>query len=125
MNGVHLSLLLACIIWVVQSHIEEMTHIQEEAGSDHIVRLSGILLPISIVKLKKTSQRVSKSDAEKNKSAKKKELPKKKSWTPPANCVPLKSSCRPPAPPCCEPCAFCHCHIFHTVCVYKMGSPHC
>ncbi|XP_069809639.1 agouti-signaling protein-like [Dendropsophus ebraccatus] len=124
MNGVHVSLLLACIIWVVQSHIVQEEK-QEKVTGDSIVRFPEILPPISIIDLKRSSRRVSRTDAERNKLAKKKEIPKKKPRTPPPNCVPLKSSCKPPAPPCCEPCAFCHCHIFQTVCIYKMGYPHC
>ncbi|XP_066442994.1 agouti-signaling protein-like isoform X2 [Eleutherodactylus coqui] len=126
MNGVHLSLLLACVVWVVQSHIV-LEEKQEKFNTDSIVRFPEILQPISIIDLKKSSWRVSRADAEKNKlaKAKKKNLTQKKARIPPPSCVPLKSSCRPPAPPCCEPCAFCHCHIFQTVCIYKMGYPYC
>ncbi|KAM4031787.1 agouti-signaling protein-like isoform 1-T2 [Anomaloglossus baeobatrachus] len=124
MNRVQLSFLLACIMYYVQSHIvpEEK---QEKVKSDSIVRFPEILPPISIIDLRKSSRRVSRADAEKNKMAKKKDLPKKKTRTPPPHCVPLKSSCKPPAPPCCEPCAFCHCQFFKTVCTYKMGYPYC
>ncbi|KAM3924033.1 agouti-signaling protein-like [Leptodactylus fuscus] len=124
MNGAHLSLLLACFIWVVESHIvpEEK---QGKVISDSQVRFSEILPPISIIDLKKSSRRVSRTEAEKNRLPKKKDLPKKKPWTPATNCVPLKSSCKPPAPPCCEPCAFCSCRFLKTVCIYKMGYPYC
>ncbi|XP_073462465.1 agouti-signaling protein-like [Aquarana catesbeiana] len=124
MNGVSLTLLLITIIWLVHSHIilEEK---QERRSSIAMARFPEILPPI-IVDLKKSSRRVSRVDAEQNKLTKKKEIPKKKPQRlPPPNCVPLKSSCKPPAPSCCEPCAFCYCHIFQTVCVYRMGNPNC
>ncbi|XP_044152211.1 agouti-signaling protein-like [Bufo gargarizans] len=125
MNGLHLSLLLAYIIWVAESHIIPVEK-QEKVSSRNIFRVPEIIPPISIIDLKKASRRVSRAEAEKNKWAKKKDVPeKKKTWTPPPNCVPLKSSCKPPAPPCCDPCAFCYCHFFKTVCIYKMGNPNC
>ncbi|KAM4031789.1 agouti-signaling protein-like isoform 2-T3 [Anomaloglossus baeobatrachus] len=69
MNRVQLSFLLACIMYYVQSHIvpEEK---QEKVKSDSIVRFPEILPPISIIDLRKSSRRVSRADAEKNKMAK-------------------------------------------------------
>ncbi|XP_073411322.1 agouti-signaling protein isoform X2 [Dendrobates tinctorius] len=124
MNTVQLSFLLACIICFVQSHIV-LEEKQGKVKNESIVRFPEIHPPISIIDLKKYSRRVSRADAEKNRMAKKKDPPKKTTRTPPPHCVPLKSSCKPPAPPCCEPCAFCHCQFFKTVCTYKMGNPHC
>ncbi|KAM4034989.1 agouti-signaling protein-like isoform 2-T2 [Anomaloglossus baeobatrachus] len=118
-------LLLSCLVVLVHCHIllEEKP---DRPNSGSVVRFSELLPPISIIDLTKTSRRVSRIDAEKNKLAKRKSLPKKKVHPPPpANCVPLKSSCKPPVPPCCEPCAICHCHLFQTVCYYKMGNPNC
>ncbi|KAM3924032.1 agouti-signaling protein-like [Leptodactylus fuscus] len=117
--------LLTWLMVLVQSHIlfEDK---QEKANSGSVARFSDLLPPISIVDLTKTSRRVSRMDAEKNKLAKRKPLPKKKVHPPPPlNCVPLQSSCKPPVPPCCEPCAICHCHLFQTVCYYRMGNPNC
>ncbi|XP_075071488.1 agouti-signaling protein-like [Mixophyes fleayi] len=125
MNGISFILLLTCVIWLVQSH-NVLLGKQDKTNSESIVRFPEILPPISIVDLKKSFRRVSRVDAERNILSKKKVPPKKKPRTsPPPNCVPLKSSCKPPAPPCCEPCAFCHCHLFQTVCIYRMGYPHC
>ncbi|XP_069809598.1 agouti-signaling protein-like [Dendropsophus ebraccatus] len=117
-------LLLAWLMVLVQSHIviEETPDRTNSAG---VSRLSELLPPISIVDLTKASRRVSRLDAEKNKLAKRKRQTKKKLHSPPVNCVPLLSSCRPPVPPCCEPCAICHCHVFQTVCYYKMANPKC
>ncbi|CAN2391471.1 Involved in the regulation of melanogenesis. The binding of ASP to MC1R precludes alpha-MSH initiated signaling and thus blocks production of cAMP [Pristimantis euphronides] len=125
MKGIPIFLLLAWLTVLVHSHIlfEEKP---ERPNSGSVARFSELLPPISIVDLTKTSRRVSRVDAEKNKLAKRKPLPKKKVHPPPpANCVPLQSSCKPPVPPCCEPCAICHCHLFQTVCYYKMGNPKC
>ncbi|KAG8565282.1 hypothetical protein GDO81_012785 [Engystomops pustulosus] len=125
MNKVHLFLLSAYIIWVVHSHIV-LEKKQQKFNSDSMRNFPEILPPISIIDLRKSSRMVSRAEAERNKLAKKKHLPKKKKpWTPPPNCVPLRSSCKPPAPPCCEPCAFCQCHFFKTVCIYKMGYSYC
>ncbi|KAM5135135.1 agouti-signaling protein-like [Mantella aurantiaca] len=125
MNGISLALLLTMVLWLGHSLIilEEK---QDRSSSVAVARLPDILPPISIVDLKKSSRRVSRVEAEKNKIAKKKIIPKTKPRAPPPpNCVPLKSSCKPPAPPCCDPCAFCYCHFFKTVCLYKMGNPNC
>ncbi|XP_063816298.1 agouti-signaling protein-like [Pseudophryne corroboree] len=125
MNGISLILLLACVIWMVQSHII-LPENHNKSNTENIAQFAEILPQISIVDLKKSFRRVSRMDAERMKLSMKKVIPKKKARTPPPpNCVPLKSSCKPPAPPCCEPCAFCRCHLFQTVCYYKMGYPHC
>ncbi|XP_075033658.1 agouti-signaling protein [Mixophyes fleayi] len=124
MNGISIIFLLPWFMAFVLSHIvlEEKDRINTES----VARFSEILPPISIVDLTKTSRRVSRIDAERNKLAKKKVPPKKKIHPPPPpNCVPLQTNCKPPASPCCEPCAICHCHLFKTVCYYKMGYPHC
>nr|DBA27730.1 TPA: hypothetical protein GDO54_008195 [Pyxicephalus adspersus] len=124
MNGISI-ILLTWFMALVYSHLamEEKT---EGTNTGSGVRLPELLPPISIVDLTKTSRRVSRVDAERNKLAKRKVVPKRKIHPPPPpNCVPLQSSCKPPAPPCCEPCAICYCHLFQTVCYYKMGYPHC
>ncbi|XP_053568913.1 agouti-signaling protein [Bombina bombina] len=110
---------------LVLSHIM-LEEKKENTKSGGVIRFPELLPPISIVDLTKTSRRVSRMDAEKNKLAKRKLLPKKKSRPPPpSNCVPLKSSCKPPARPCCDHCAICYCHLFQTICYYKMGYPDC
>ncbi|XP_075428025.1 agouti-signaling protein [Ascaphus truei] len=123
MNGI--SVLLAVLTVPVLSHIV-LEEKKERTNIGRVIRFPELLPPISIVDLTKTSRRVSRLDAEKNKLAKKKVAPKKKRRPPPPlNCVPLLSSCKPPARPCCEHCAICHCHVFQTVCYYKMGYPNC
>ncbi|XP_053309419.1 agouti-signaling protein isoform X2 [Spea bombifrons] len=125
MKVVSLLCLLTFLFALVQSHII-LEEDREATNSGNIIRLPELLPPISIVDLKKASRRVSRLDAEKNKLAKRRVTPKKKPRPPPPkNCVPLLSSCKPPAPPCCEHCAICHCHLFQTICIYKMGYPHC
>ncbi|XP_073411506.1 agouti-signaling protein-like [Dendrobates tinctorius] len=120
-------LLLYWLMVLAQSHIllEEKP---DRYKSGSVARFSELHPPISIsiVDLTKTPRRVSRIDAEKNKAAKRKSLPKKKIHPPPPpNCVHLQSSCKPPVPPCCVPCAICRCHLFQTVCYYRMGNPNC
>nr|FAA00750.1 TPA: Agouti signaling peptide [Callorhinchus milii] len=40
-------------------------------------------------------------------------------------CVKLWGMCLPPSPPCCHPCAFCHCRFFNTVCYCRKLNPKC
>uniref|UniRef100_UPI00398F76BD agouti signaling protein 1 n=1 Tax=Pristiophorus japonicus TaxID=55135 RepID=UPI00398F76BD len=40
-------------------------------------------------------------------------------------CVQLWGMCLPPSPPCCNPCAFCHCHFFNTVCYCRKLNAKC
>ncbi|CAH2292674.1 agouti-signaling [Pelobates cultripes] len=118
--------IVSCLLGLVQSLIllEEK---RESTNSESVIRFPELLPPISIVDLTKASRRVSRVEAEKNKMGKRKVPPKKKPPRPPPppNCVPLLSNCKHPAPPCCEQCAICHCQIFQTICIYRMGYPHC
>ncbi|XP_069744279.1 agouti signaling protein 1 [Narcine bancroftii] len=41
------------------------------------------------------------------------------------HCVQLWGMCLPPSPPCCNPCAFCHCRFFNTVCYCRKLNPKC
>ncbi|KAG8539454.1 hypothetical protein GDO81_020897 [Engystomops pustulosus] len=125
MKGISIFLLLIWLVALVQTHIL-LDEKQERTNSGSVGRFHERLPPISIVDLTKTSRRVSRVDAEKNKLAKRKSSPKKKVRPPPpSNCVPLQSNCKAPAPPCCDPCAICHCHLFQTVCYYRAGNPNC
>ncbi|XP_068118440.1 agouti-signaling protein-like [Hyperolius riggenbachi] len=124
MNGL-IVIVLSWFMALAYSHIV-LEEERERDNTGSTVRLSELLPPVSIVDLTRASRRVSRVDAERNKLAKMKKVPKKKTHLPPPpNCAPLQSSCKPPAPPCCEPCAFCFCHLFQTVCYYRMGNPHC
>ncbi|XP_067856318.1 agouti signaling protein 1 [Heptranchias perlo] len=40
-------------------------------------------------------------------------------------CVQLWGMCLPPSPPCCNPCAFCHCRFFSTVCYCRKLNAKC
>nr|QBY06349.1 agouti [Andrias davidianus] len=124
-----LSIFTFCIIFILvtNSHmnVEEKTTMEHSTKND-MKKLQGLLPPISIVELTKTSRRISRMDAEMKKLSKKKVPPRKAPRPlPPANCVPLSASCKPPSPLCCDPCAICHCRLFQTVCLYKMGYPNC
>ncbi|XP_078274986.1 agouti signaling protein 1 [Rhinoraja longicauda] len=41
------------------------------------------------------------------------------------HCVQLWGMCLPPSPPCCHPCAFCHCHFFNAVCYCRKLNSKC
>ncbi|XP_067904961.1 agouti signaling protein 1 [Heterodontus francisci] len=41
------------------------------------------------------------------------------------HCVQLWGMCLPPSPPCCNPCAFCHCRFFNTVCYCRKLNAKC
>uniref|UniRef100_A0A8C0GT59 Agouti-signaling protein n=1 Tax=Chelonoidis abingdonii TaxID=106734 RepID=A0A8C0GT59_CHEAB len=78
---------------------------------------------ISIVELTKTSRKVSRKEAEKKKESKVKS--RRPRPTLPANCVATWKNCKPPSPPCCDVCTFCHCWLFQTVCYCRVGNPNC
>eukprot|EP00069_Balaena_mysticetus_P021410 bmy_00563T0 len=44
---------------------------------------------------------------------------------PPGPCVATRDSCKPPAPACCDPCAFCQCRFFRSACSCRVLSPTC
>ncbi|XP_059836992.1 agouti signaling protein 1 isoform X2 [Hypanus sabinus] len=41
------------------------------------------------------------------------------------HCVQLWGVCLPPSPPCCNPCAFCHCRFFNTICYCRKLNSKC
>ncbi|XP_039354826.1 agouti-signaling protein isoform X2 [Mauremys reevesii] len=86
-----------------------------------------LIMPAS-GELTKTSRKVSRKEAEKKKESKRK-TQKRKSRRPrptlPANCVATWKNCKPPSPPCCDVCTFCHCRLFQTVCYCRVGNPNC
>nr|XP_045376983.1 agouti-signaling protein isoform X3 [Camelus bactrianus] len=83
---------------------------------------------VSIVALNKKSK-ISRKEAEKKKSSSKKKAPTKKVARPrpplPTPCVATRDSCKPPAPACCDPCAFCQCRFFRSLCSCHVLSPTC
>lgn len=44
---------------------------------------------------------------------------------PPTPCVATRDSCKPPAPACCDPCAFCQCRFFRSACSCRVLNPTC
>ncbi|XP_051986562.1 agouti signaling protein 1 isoform X1 [Xyrauchen texanus] len=117
-------LCLACCV-TVHTHMlmEEQHNSNQTSISFHMLNQTDAP-PVLIVGLSKTPMKNKKSEKKpkKNKfSARdKKPLP-----PPPPNCVPLWGSCKTPSAVCCEPCAFCHCRMFKTVCYCRMGYPRC
>ncbi|CAM4549006.1 unnamed protein product [Lepidochelys olivacea] len=86
------------------------------------------LPPISIAELTKTSRKVSRKEAEKKKESKRKTETRKSRRprpTHPPNCVATWKNCKPPSPPCCDFCTFCHCRLFQTVCYCRVGNRNC
>nr|XP_055069910.1 agouti signaling protein 1 [Misgurnus anguillicaudatus]XP_055069911.1 agouti signaling protein 1 [Misgurnus anguillicaudatus] len=122
------SLLLCCLVLCLACCVNVHTHMVME--NQHISSQTTISVyqtnqtdtpPVLIVGL---------STPKKNKKSEKK--PKKNKYStrvkkppPPANCVQLWESCKGPSAVCCDPCAFCYCRLFKTVCYCRMGYPKC
>ncbi|XP_012583642.1 PREDICTED: agouti-signaling protein isoform X2 [Condylura cristata] len=82
---------------------------------------------VSIVALNKKSEKISRKEAEKKSSKKKAAMKKGARPRPqaPAACVATRDSCKPPSPACCDPCAYCQCRFFRSVCSCRVLSPNC
>ncbi|XP_045384744.1 agouti-signaling protein isoform X2 [Lemur catta] len=83
---------------------------------------------VSIVALNKKFKKISRKEAEKKKSSKKEASVKKVAQPkppPPTPCVATRFSCKPPAPACCDPCAYCHCRFFRSACSCRVLNPYC
>ncbi|XP_031157259.1 agouti signaling protein 1 [Sander lucioperca] len=76
--------------------------------------------PVVIVELPKSAMK-----NKKTKKQKKNKFSVKKRPPPPADCIPLRGSCKSPSNVCCDFCAFCQCRLFRTVCFCRMGNPRC
>ncbi|ELW69574.1 Agouti-signaling protein [Tupaia chinensis] len=85
--------------------------------------------PLSLFEaLNKKSKAISRKEAEKKKSSKKKASMEKTMRSrppPPVPCVATRDSCKPPAPACCDPCAFCQCRFFRSSCTCRVFNPGC
>ncbi|KAI4538435.1 hypothetical protein MG293_011838 [Ovis ammon polii] len=79
--------------------------------------------------LNKKSKKISRNEAEKKKRASKRKAPMKNVARtrppPPTPCVATRDSCKPPAPACCDPCAFCQCRFFRSACSCRVLNPTC
>ncbi|KAL2763811.1 agouti-signaling protein precursor [Daubentonia madagascariensis] len=82
---------------------------------------------VSIVALNKKSKKISRKEAEKKRSSKEASVKKaaRPRPTPAAPCVATRFSCKPPAPACCDPCAYCHCRFFRSACSCRVLNPSC
>ncbi|KAM9059384.1 agouti-signaling protein isoform X1 [Balaenoptera ricei] len=84
---------------------------------------------VSIVAQNKKSKKISRKEAEKKKRSSKKKASMKKVARPrpppPGPCVATRDSCKPPAPACCDPCAFCQCRFFRSACSCRVLNPTC
>ncbi|XP_028935437.1 agouti-signaling protein [Ornithorhynchus anatinus] len=134
------ALLAWALCVVTYSHLTEEGNEQNPKNSlqNHDAMEPRASPPVSIVAMTKGYKKISRKEAEKavatakkknkkkNPSPTKKALPKKAPRpSPPANCVATGARCRPPSGPCCDPCAFCHCRLFQTICFCRVLNPHC
>ncbi|KAG8517809.1 Agouti-signaling protein, partial [Galemys pyrenaicus] len=124
-----LATLLVCLCFLTAcSHLV----LEEKPRDDRSLRSNSSMYlldfpSVSIVALNKKSEKISRKEAEK-KSSKKKASMKKAARPrpqPPAACVATRDSCKPPAPACCDPCAYCQCRFFRSVCSCRVLSPNC
>ncbi|XP_056607132.1 agouti signaling protein 1 [Triplophysa dalaica] len=123
------SLLLCCLVLCLACCVSVHTHmLMEDKQNSNQTTIREYLKnqtdtpPVLIVGLSKTPKKNKKSE---NKANKNKYISHVKKPPPPPNCVPLWGSCRGPSAVCCEPCAFCYCRLFKTVCYCRMGYPKC
>ncbi|XP_006131768.1 agouti-signaling protein isoform X2 [Pelodiscus sinensis] len=127
-KSLFLALFLCCILLsTTYSHLAFEEHRDTNLATSNRMKLPD-LPPISIVELTKTSRKVSRKEAEKKKASKRK-TQRRKSRKPrpthPGNCVATWENCKPPSPPCCDFCTFCHCRLFQTVCYCRVGNRNC
>ncbi|XP_037353981.1 agouti-signaling protein-like isoform X1 [Talpa occidentalis] len=121
-----LATLLVCLCFLTAcSHLAP-----EEKPRDDRSKSSMNLLDfpsVSIVALNKKSEKISRKEAEKKSSKKKASMTKAARPRPqsPAACVATRDSCKPPAPACCDPCAYCQCRLFRSACSCRVLSPRC
>nr|XP_020508842.1 agouti-signaling protein [Labrus bergylta] len=126
----HSVLLLSCfVLCAATQYLFGSAHmIPEERLSNNRVVVSNALSqnlevpspPVLIVELPKSTRKNRKS-----KKQRKNKFGVKKRPSPPANCIPLRGSCKSPNNVCCDFCAFCQCRLFRTVCFCRMGNPRC
>ncbi|KAJ8358874.1 hypothetical protein SKAU_G00153990 [Synaphobranchus kaupii] len=109
--------LLWCLVLSSASFLVVYAHMLIEEKSATNESSSGVQVkphsdppPVLVVELPKV--RKNKNDGKKQR--KNKFGGRSKRPPPPANCVPLWGSCKPPNGACCEYCAFCQCRLFKT-----------
>ncbi|XP_007932766.1 agouti-signaling protein [Orycteropus afer afer] len=126
-----LTTLLVCLCFLTaHSHLalEEKPSDDKSLKSNCSMNLLGFP-SVSIVALNKKSKRISRKEAENmNRSSKKKASVKKAARPrppPPAGCVATRDSCKPSAPTCCDPCAFCQCRFFRSTCSCRVLNRNC
>ncbi|XP_006922112.3 agouti-signaling protein [Pteropus alecto] len=115
-----LATLLVCLCFLTAySHLapEEKPRNDRSLGNNSSMKLLDSP-SVSIVALNKKSKTISRKEAEKKRSSKRKPSMKVERHRPPlpAPCVAIRNSCKSPAPACCDPCAFCSCRFFRSVC---------
>ncbi|KAM5220218.1 agouti-signaling protein isoform 1-T14 [Hipposideros larvatus] len=126
-----LASLIVCLCFLAASgHLAP----EEKARDDRSLRSNSSMNlldspSVSIVALNKKSKMISRKEAEKKKRSSEKKASMKKVARPrpppPSPCVATRYSCKPPAPACCDPCAFCKCRFFSSVCSCRVLNLNC
>ncbi|XP_069404461.1 agouti-signaling protein isoform X1 [Ovis canadensis] len=126
-----LAALLVCLCFLsAYSHLAPEEKPRDERNLKNNSSMNLLDFPsVSIVALNKKSKKISRNEAEKKKRASKRKAPMKNVARtrppPPTPCVATRDSCKPPAPACCDPCAFCQCRFFRSACSCRVLNPTC
>ncbi|KAJ1076880.1 PREDICTED: agouti-signaling protein [Capra hircus] len=126
-----LATLLVCLCFLsAYSHLAPEEKPRDERNLKNNSSMNLLDFPsVSIVALNKKSKKISRNEAEKKKRASKRKAPMKNVARtrppPPTPCVATRDSCKPPAPACCDPCAFCQCRFFRSACSCRGLNPTC
>ncbi|XP_059934473.1 agouti-signaling protein [Mesoplodon densirostris] len=126
-----LATLLVCLCFLTAySHLAPEEKPRDERSLRSNSSMNLLDFPsVSIVAQNKKSQKISRKEAEKKKRSSKKKASMKKvarPRPPPSGpCVATRDSCKPPAPACCDPCAFCQCRFFRSACSCRVLNPTC
>ncbi|XP_070657628.1 agouti-signaling protein [Bos indicus] len=124
-----LATLLVCLCFLTAySHLAPEEKPRDERNLKNNSSMNLLDFPsVSIVALNKKSKKISRNEAEKKKRPSKRKAPMKNVARPPppTPCVATRDSCKPPAPACCDPCAFCQCRFFRSACSCRVLNPTC
>ncbi|XP_049635375.1 agouti-signaling protein [Suncus etruscus] len=123
-------LLLMLVVFLyglaVYSHLAPEEKTRDDKSLESNSSLNQLDFPaVSIMALNKNSKKVSRKEAEEKSPKKKTSVKKVARPRLPMPCVATRSSCRPPAPACCDPCASCQCRFFRSVCSCRVLKPNC
>uniref|UniRef100_UPI0037E84742 agouti signaling protein 1 n=1 Tax=Semicossyphus pulcher TaxID=241346 RepID=UPI0037E84742 len=125
----HAFLLLGCFVLAATDYLFCSAHMipEERLSSNRVVVSNALSQSLDVVSPSVLIIELPKSPRKnkKTKKQRKKKFNAKKRPPPPANCIPLRASCKSSSSVCCDFCAFCQCRLFRTVCFCRMGNPRC